>query len=296
MALGQQPLVNDVVEQGGFSGAADATETNQALQGDGEIEIAEIVFGDAVKAQPLEILFCHHRPALRGKLDAFAAGEIGAGDALRRSRHFRDGALEHDVPAAAAGFRADFNHVIGGADHGLVVFDHDDGIARVGERTDDADEAVDVARVQADARLVEDKEGVPERGAQAAGEVDALNFTAAQRARTAVEREITEANLSPGKRQAGQNRNRARASAECASTADFGSETADFETSASSSPTGSWIKSGQGVAAPFPARAPRAGGAPRRSRGRRCINGHENSGRGRRAHASCRSFDSSQRK
>ena len=109
--------------------------------------------------------------------------------------HAGDGALKDDVAAAAAGLGADFDDVIGGANHGLVVFDDDDGVAGVGERTDDRDEPVDVARVQADAGLIEDEERVDERGAEAAREVDALHLAAGERFRRAVEREIAEADL-----------------------------------------------------------------------------------------------------
>jgi hypothetical protein len=50
-----------------------------------------------------------------------------------------------------ARFGADLDDVVGGADHGLVVLDHDHRVAGVGQRADDADQTVDVARVQADA-------------------------------------------------------------------------------------------------------------------------------------------------
>ena len=77
-----------------------------------------------------------------------------------RGEHLGDGALEHDVAAAAAGLRADLDDVIGGADHRFVVLDDDDGVSGVGERANDRDEAVDVARVQADAGFIEDEERV----------------------------------------------------------------------------------------------------------------------------------------
>jgi hypothetical protein len=130
-----------------------------------------------------------------GGIDALAAGEIGAGDALRGAQQIVDVTLKNDVAAAGAGLGADFDDVIGRADHRLVVLDDDHGVAGVGERADDADEPVDVARMQADARLVEDEERVDERRAEAGGEVDALHFAAGERARGAVEGEVAEADL-----------------------------------------------------------------------------------------------------
>ncbi len=64
-----------------------------------------------------------------------------------------------------------------------------------GQRADDRDQPVDVARVQPDARLVQDEEGVDERRAEARGEVDALDLAAGERPRGPVEREVAEPDL-----------------------------------------------------------------------------------------------------
>ncbi len=47
------------------------------------------------------------------------------------SRHFLRRSLSHDLPAASTSFRAEVNHPIGAFDHVEVVFDHDDGMARI---------------------------------------------------------------------------------------------------------------------------------------------------------------------
>ena len=59
----------------------------------------------------------------------------------------------------------------------------------------DADEAVDVAGVEADGWLVEHEERAGERGAEAGREVDAFNFAAGKRARLAIEGEVTESDF-----------------------------------------------------------------------------------------------------
>ena len=99
------------------------------------------------------------------------------------------------MAAAAARLGADLDDVIGGADHRFVVLDDDDGVAGVGECADDADETVNVARVETDAGFVEDEERVDERGAEAGGEVDAFDFAAGERARLAIEGEVAESDL-----------------------------------------------------------------------------------------------------
>ena len=100
------------------------------------------------------------RPPGRGGLDAQTAGEVGAREAAGRGQQRGDVALEHDLAAAGAGLGAHLDDVVGGADHGLVVLDDNDGVTGVGERTDDRDQAVDVAWVQADAGLIEDEERI----------------------------------------------------------------------------------------------------------------------------------------
>ena len=82
---------------------------------------------------------------------------------------------------AAAGLGTDFDHMVGGTDHRFVVLDHDDGVAGVGQRADDRDETIDVSRVEADAGLIKDEQRIDQRGAEAGGEIDALDFATGER-------------------------------------------------------------------------------------------------------------------
>ena len=102
---------------------------------------------------------------------------------------------EDELAAAIAATGPEFDDVIRGAHHGFLVLDDEQRVAFVAQRFHHADEAARVARVQADARLVEDEERIDQRCAEACGEVHALNFAAAERARGAVEREVAEADL-----------------------------------------------------------------------------------------------------
>ena len=94
-----------------------------------------------------------------------------------------------------AGAGAEVDEVVGGLHDGLFVLDDDEGVALVAEAVHDADEALDVAGVEADGGLVENEEGAGERGAEAGGEVDALDLAAGEGAGGAVEREVAEADL-----------------------------------------------------------------------------------------------------
>ena len=70
------------------------------------------------------------------------------------------------------------------------MFDHHQRIAGIPQPLHDGDDAVHVARVQADGRLVENEQRVDQRGAQGGGEVDALHLAARERAGLAVQREV----------------------------------------------------------------------------------------------------------
>ncbi len=75
------------------------------------------------------------------------------------------------------------------------MLDNEQRVAFVAQVMDHADQAPDIARMQADARLIHDEKRVHERGAQAGGEIDALHFAATQGASGAIEREIAKADF-----------------------------------------------------------------------------------------------------
>ena len=75
------------------------------------------------------------------------------------------------------------------------MLDDEDGVAEVAEAAQRCQQAVVVALVEADARLVEDVKDAGEAGPDLAGEADALALAARQRARLAVEVQIFEADV-----------------------------------------------------------------------------------------------------
>ncbi len=133
------------------------------------------------------------RAALVGRRDAPAAGQVVAGQALRRLQHLVERALKHDLAAALAGRRADLDQLVGRAEHRLLVLDDDDRVAAVAEPVDGLDQPVDVARVQSDRRLVQHVQHVDQAGAERGGQRDALGLAAAERARRAIERQVAQA-------------------------------------------------------------------------------------------------------
>jgi hypothetical protein len=87
---------------------------------------------------------------------------------------------EHHLPPARARFGPDLDHVVGGADHGLVVFHHHDGVSDVRQASHNGNEPIDVAGVESDAGFIEDKERVDQRSTEAGREIDSLHLASGQ--------------------------------------------------------------------------------------------------------------------
>ena len=105
------------------------------------------------------------------------------------------GALGDDLAAVHAGAGADVDDVVGLADRLLVVLDHDHGVAGVAQVLERGEQAVVVALVQADGRLVEDVEDAGQAAADLAGEADALALAAGEGAGVAGEGQVVEADV-----------------------------------------------------------------------------------------------------
>ena len=103
--------------------------------------------------------------------------------------------MKDDVAAMRSRRRTNVDEVVCGLHDGLLVLDNDQGVSLVAEAMHDADEAVDVSRVQADGGLVEDEERAGQGGAEAGGEVDALDFASGKGAGLAVEGEVAQPHL-----------------------------------------------------------------------------------------------------
>ena len=77
----------------------------------------------------------------------------------------------------------------------LIVLDDDHRVADVAQALERFDQARVVALMQADRRLIEHIHDAGQAGADLAGQAYALRFTARQRVRRAVERQVVEADI-----------------------------------------------------------------------------------------------------
>ena len=108
------------------------------------------------------------------------------------SRDARHRAGEHELAALLAALRPELHHVVGGPDRIEVVLDDEHRVAAVAQAEEQREQAVHVARMQTDRRLVEHVERVDETRAERVGEADALRLAAGERARGAIQREVVE--------------------------------------------------------------------------------------------------------
>ena len=189
--VAQQGRGQHVLNQRAFAAAAHPRDRHQPLQGKCHAHALQVVLARAFQQQ----LGCvgRHGPR-RAHADALAPAQISAG---QRVGGFQRGgrAVEHDAPARAAGAGAEVQHAVGRQHHGGVVLYHHQCVARVFKALHGLVDARHVARVQADAGLVQHEQGVDQRCAQRRGEVDALHLAAAQGAALPVEREVAQAHV-----------------------------------------------------------------------------------------------------
>ena len=132
---------------------------------------------------------------LAGNGNARFTAEIASGDGLGVLEHFVVGAGEEEFAAEFAGAGAKVDDAIGGLNGVRIVLDYEDGVAEVAEGFEDIDQALGVARVQADGRLVENVQRADEMRAERSGQLDALRFAAGERGGEAIEGEVVEADF-----------------------------------------------------------------------------------------------------
>jgi len=196
LALGaQQRRVEYIVHQSRFTRAADAGDAHQAPQRNLDVDLLEIVLGRALNAQPAG---AGGRGAPRSAarlLDLLAAEQVIGGQRPLGLGQRAKLAEEYDLTALLAGAGPDVEQAVCGAHDMRIVLDHHQGVAGITQPLHDADDAADVACVQADGGFVQHEQGVDQRGSERRGEIDALYLASRQGARLAVEIQIAQAHI-----------------------------------------------------------------------------------------------------
>ena len=180
-----------VLNQTGFARAADAGHGDQSLQRKGDGDVFQVVLAHAFQHQARCAVL---HLAGKGGTDALAPAQILAGQRVGAAQRLGR-AVKDDAPAALAGAGAKVQHAVGGQHHRRVVLDHHQRVAGTLQAQHGFGDAVHVARVQADAWLVQHKQRVDQRGAQRRGQVDALHLATRQRAALPVQRQVANADV-----------------------------------------------------------------------------------------------------
>ncbi|MCY1339899.1 hypothetical protein D9M69_257990 [compost metagenome] len=192
--MARQRRVQHVLQQRGLARARHAGHAHQPLQRDLYGDILQVVFGRAFQHDARQRVVDGAALPVRGIGHAAAPAEIGTGQRVGIADIGRR-AVEHDMAAALARAGAHVDQAVRGEHHRGIVLDHHQRIARVAQPVHGLDDAVQVARVQADAGLVQHEQRIDQRGAERGGQVDALHFAAGQRAALAVQRQVAQADV-----------------------------------------------------------------------------------------------------
>ena len=127
--------------------------------------------------------------------DAQLAAQITAGERVRILQHRVAGAGKDQFAAVFARAGTQIQHVIGGQDGVGIVFHHQQRIAEIAQALQDFNQAMRIARMQADRRLIQHVERAHQMGAQRSSQLDALRFAAGKCGGEPVEREVIEADF-----------------------------------------------------------------------------------------------------
>ena len=186
----EQRGVQHVLHQRGFAGTRHAGHANQPVQRDGHVDMLEVVFSAAENLQARHVR--RDRQALEARIGTLAPEQIAGSQRASLRRQCRRPVEEHHLAATLSRPRSHVEDAVGGEHDLRIVLHHHQRVAGVAQLLHHTDHPAHVARVQADRRLVQHEQGVGKRSAERSSQVDALDFTAGERARLAVEREIAE--------------------------------------------------------------------------------------------------------
>ena len=187
--LAQQRAREDVVDQRRLPAARHPRHRDQAPERERRGDVVEVVLPRPLDDEGVARL--RRAPRVRHG-DRAPPGQVVPGDRLRVLQERLDGARVDDLPAVLAGAGADVDDPVRRAHRVLVVLDDDEGVARVAQALQRADQPCVVALVQPDARLVEDVQHADQAGTDLRRQPDPLRLTAGQRPGRPPQREVVE--------------------------------------------------------------------------------------------------------
>ena len=184
-----QRLGQNLVHQRGLAGAGHAGHGHQHAERDVYADVVQVVLA---RADDLQLPLLIDVPPVLRHLDHLAASQVVARDRVFGLEDALRLALVDHFPAVLAGARADVDEPVRLPDGVLVVLHHDQGVAQVAQFLQSGDQALVVALMQADGRLVQHVEHAGQAGADLGGQADALRLAAGQGAGGAGEGEVVQ--------------------------------------------------------------------------------------------------------
>ena len=180
----------DLVHQGALARARDAGHAHQAAEREGGV--------DALQVVPPRVLddeggFLVQRPAIFRRGQAAPTGEVVPGEAVLVLGDLGGGALGDHGPPVHPGGGANIHQVIGGPNGVLVVFDHHDGVADVGQVPQGLQQPFIVSLMEANGRFVQHIAAAHQPRSHLGGQTNALGFAAGKRVGRTIQSEIPKA-------------------------------------------------------------------------------------------------------
>src|SRR5690606_12610398 len=167
--------------------AARTRHRDEAAEGKRDVDVLQVVLASAAHDE-----LTRSRTALLRNLDAPSSAQIVRRDAALRAIERARRPFEHHLAAEVSRAGSEIDDVIGRTDRLLVVLHDDDGVSEIAQVSQRLDEPLVVARVEADARLVEHVGDPRELAAELARQTDALRLAAGERRPRAIEGEVLE--------------------------------------------------------------------------------------------------------
>ncbi len=147
-------LVEDLVDQRGFSRTGNPGDADELAQRNIDVDIFQVVLAGSQNPQ----LFAVSGPAGLRDLYFFRPAQVLAGNGfLAVQNPFHRAVVDH-IAAVDARPRPDIHNVVGGEHSLLVVLHDEDGVPEVPQMLQRGEQLAVVPLMQADARLVEDVE------------------------------------------------------------------------------------------------------------------------------------------
>ena len=185
----RERAIENVVHQSGFPRAGNACHDGEQAERQFEIHVFQIIRFAAEDANRLSV---GGRAALGRHGNLQFAAQVTPRQRIGAALDFFRAALGDQIPARVARAGAEVHHVVGAANGFFVVLDDEHGVAQVAQFFERGDQAIVVARVQADGRLVQHVEHAAQLRADLRRQANALRLAAGKRRGGAVQAEVAE--------------------------------------------------------------------------------------------------------